>query len=227
MKTLTLLFSILVAQVLGRASFGQNEPPVNAVGYLNVTVKPGYSMISNPLVATDNSVGALFRNFQGGAPDGTTIYKLVNGNFVVASWVESENRFIPEEAANMTLVPGEGVFIFLAGAVDRVLTFVGAIPNGELCVHIPTGFSIVSAPGPFTMNPAQTLFVFPPTPPRSLTMYRYSPTLRNYTAYTYFGDLFTEWSPALPTLPVGEAVWVYNVGPAFDSCNTYRLNTPQ
>ena len=224
MKTVTLLFLLLIGRFVGGAPLAQSN--ASFVGYYNLTVKPGFSLISNPLIARDNSIGALFRNIDGGVPDQTTVYKLVSGNFVVASWMASENRFVPEDAASTTVLPGEGVFIFLPGALDRVIVFAGEVPNGRLCVHIPTGFSIVSPPGPFLMNAAQTLFVFPPTPSRSLTMYRYNPAIRNYATYSYLGDLFNEWFPALPSLPVGEAVWVYNSGPAFDSCNSYFLGAP-
>jgi hypothetical protein len=230
MKALALVISLFFGQIIERslvAQISHPDYPINAVGYVNLTLKPGFNLISNPLVATDNSIGSLFQNFQGGVPDGTTIYKWVDGNFVVATWTQSENRFIPEDAANTTLVPGEGVFIFLPGDVDRVPVFVGQIPNGELCVHIPTGFSMVSPPAPFLMNAAQSLFEFPSTPPPALTMYRYDRATRNFMTYSYIGEPFSAWFPALPTLPVGEAVWVYNGGPAFDSCHDYVLNNPQ
>ena len=219
MKTFTLLVSIFIAQVSGSAS------PA-AVAFHNHALKPGYNLISNPLIATDNSIGALFQRFNGNVPDGTTVYKYVNGNFVIATWLEMERRFLPEDAANTTLLPGEGAFVYIPGPTERVITFVGEVPMGNLCVTIPSGFSIVSAPVPFALNAAQTLFIFPPAPLRTLTMYRYNPALRNYTTYSYIPQLFAEWMPALPVLAAGEAVWVHNSGPAYNSCNTYEVLTP-
>src|SRR3954469_19847706 len=85
----------------------------NGYGYVNVTLVPGFNLVANPLNAADNSIGALFKNMQGGVPDGTTVYKFVNGNFVAAIYFELLGSFEPADAAAETTGPGEGVFLFL------------------------------------------------------------------------------------------------------------------
>src|SRR2546423_1728468 len=44
---------------------------VNVIGYITVTVPPGFAMITNPLTGEENKVSELLR----GMPDGTTFSK--------------------------------------------------------------------------------------------------------------------------------------------------------
>jgi hypothetical protein len=110
---------------------------VNTVGYVNLAIPANYSIIANPLVGSTNTIPALFP----GVPVGTTIYKFVNGVYQInplrpgaLGWADK----------TMTLVPGEGVFIFNPGAAFTN-TFVGEVTSGNLTNAIPAGFSIVSS----------------------------------------------------------------------------------
>lgn len=217
MKTGTLLASLLLPLILVAAA-----PAQAAVSFVNLTVKPGFNLISNPLDATDNLIGAVFKKFDGDVPGGTTVYKLVNGNFVAAAWDDLENRFVPESAAAETVLPGSGVYLFLPGTQERVITFVGEIPEGMIRLVIPPGFSIISNPIPMVVDPG-SIIIFPP--PSPIVLYKYNTTTRNFTA-SMFDQLDNQWVPGLPNLGVAEAVLVFNAGPAFNSCRTYTIMTP-
>ena len=42
----------------------------NAVGYVNIGLKPGLNFVAVQLIGPDNSIASIFKNIQGGAPDG-------------------------------------------------------------------------------------------------------------------------------------------------------------
>jgi hypothetical protein len=70
MKDITGHFlAIIAAATAGVTARGQvhllSVTPVNAVGYVNTILTPGFNLVSNPLYAADNKIPALFVNIQG------------------------------------------------------------------------------------------------------------------------------------------------------------------
>ena len=82
MKTKTLLLAAALAATGAVSGVAQTVYSVNAVGFVNLVIPPGFSINSNPLNAADNSVAALFPS----VPVGSAIYKFVGGSFVVTRW---------------------------------------------------------------------------------------------------------------------------------------------
>ena len=131
---------------------------VNAVGYVNVPVKPGFEMIANPLNGSPNND---LNNILPLPPeqDGTIIYRFVPGTgagtgfgnpiqFIDGFGWSSDTGTDP---ANWhVLAPGEGVFI--APTVAGTLTFVGEVPQGNLVNSVPVNFSIRSSQVPQEAN---------------------------------------------------------------------------
>jgi hypothetical protein len=213
-----LLAAVAVAAV---ASSQAQVYSVNAVGYVNTTLKPGFNLISNPLTAANNTIGELFKNIQGGVPGGTTVYKFVNGGFSPAVWDDLDNKYAPDAAAALTVLPGEGVFIFVPSTTDKVLTFVGEVPQGATTTPIPRGFSIKASVVPQAVKP-DTIGL---PAAGGDTLYRYSATTKGYTPYV-FDDLDNKWVPDLPVIGVGEAFFYFRVGPATDWTRTFSVNNP-
>lgn len=191
----------------------------NGVGYVNVTLTPGYNFIANPLLARDNSIGALFANIQGGVPDALSIYKLVNGNFIVASYFEMIGNFEPAEAAAEITLPGDGVWVFLPGSATRVLTFAGEVQQGDICTDIPQGFSIKSN----VIPRAETIEHMNIPHSSNDAVYVWNPPTRNFTVYQ-FSDFAIDTSP---TIQVAEAFYLYHTGAPTTWCRTFFLNAPQ
>src|SRR5581483_447895 len=81
MRTKTILLSALLGLASGAAAMAQttNVYSVNAVGYINVTCPPGFTMIANQLMTTNTTLAGLIPT----APDGTGFYKFVGNNFQV------------------------------------------------------------------------------------------------------------------------------------------------
>jgi hypothetical protein len=196
---------------------------VNAVGYVNVLIRPGFNLVANPLIAEDNSIGGLFKNIQAGVPGGTAVYKFTDGQFINATWDDLESKFVPEAAAAEITLPGDGVFLFLPSPSDEVLTFVGEVPQGDVCTQIPHGFSIKSNPVPQTMSLSHPAASFPASP--GDVIYVLNNTTGSFNVYQY-DELGTGWVPNLPVIEVGHAFFLYHPGPATTWCRTFFINNP-
>jgi hypothetical protein len=194
----------------------------DGTGYVNITLVPGFNLVANPLNAADNSIGALFKNMQGGVPDGTTVYKFVNGNFVTASYFEILDSFEPADAAAETTGPGEGVLVFLAGNSNKVLTFVGQVLQGQVCTPLPQGFSIKSNVIPRSESLDQMQI---PTHDGDV-VFRFDPVARNYAASSYV-SLLGGWDTTPgPFVRVGEAFFFYRTAPSTTWCRTFVIPPP-
>ena len=211
MRTKTLLLTAAVSAA-GIASSMAQVFSVNAVGYVNVSVKPGFQLIANPLNASDNKISALIPS----APDGTTLYK-----FDSASGSYSINTFLfgAWSTPDQTLVPGEGAFILNPDTNPLPLTFVGEVMQGDLSNPIPKGFSIKSSQVPQAGALSGDL-KFPAT--EGDTVYKYNTTSKGYDIYSY---LFGSWSPNDPAVDVGESVFVNKVD-STPWTRSFNVNTP-
>lgn len=216
-KALFVLFSL--------AAFLRDAPAqifsVNAVGYVNTTVQPGFNLIANPLLAEDNSMGALFKNFQGGVPDGLLVYKFVDGNFITMGWSDIMGAFSPDDAAAELLMPGDGVFVFLPDSSSRTLTFVGEVEQGTVCTDIPQGFSLKSSMIPQTIYLDSPGVDFPATP--NDIVYLLNPTTHNFEIFQY---TLNGWAPFVPLIHVAEAFFLYHPGSPTTWCRTFFVNNP-
>jgi hypothetical protein len=188
---------------------------VNAVGYINVSVPPGFSLIANQLNNGDNKVTTLIPT----APEGTTVYKFTGAGYDIISFDSLENAWLPAAtAANLTLSPGEGAFIRNVGQNPLPITFVGEVPTGSLSNPIPAGFSIRSSQVP--QAGTLTELGFPAKP--NDTVYQFDGT--KYIINT-FDELDNAWLPAVPTVKVGESFFVRKQA-ADTWTRTFNVNTP-
>jgi hypothetical protein len=167
---------------------------VNVVGYINVPVPPGFSMIANQLDSGNNTVSSLMPS----VPEGVTIYKFVNGSYLINGY-----EFGEWSLPDMTLNPGEGAFIYNPGAAFNAL-FVGEVKQGTLTTPIPAGFSIAASQVPQT-GALDSVLGFPVVD--GDTVYLFNNTTG---AYAISGYEFGEWS-IVPTPKVGEAFFVNKV----------------
>jgi len=201
---------------------------VNAVGYVNRTIKPGFNLISNPLNAADNTINTLFKNVQGGAPEGMKVFAYRNGGFVTSQYEPLDEAFLPLENSALTILPGEGVFVFSPAPTDKVVTFVGEVPQGNLSNPIPTGFSIRASQVPQTVRP-DTIGLKSPVAGEGDKYFRYNTTSKGYDSFQ-FEPLDDAWlggaTPGLPPLEVGEAFFYFRVGQPTAWTRTFSVNNP-
>jgi len=151
MRTKTLALSALLG-MLGSASLiaQTNVYSINAVGYVNVTLYPGFNLITCPLIASpDNTIATLLNNTNGQYQFGTgrnlhaaTIFQYVNG----PGGPGGNSGYIGGDTANMTNVPsgwaaggtstinpGDAIWFFNPGTIgsgsNMFATFVGTVPQ--------------------------------------------------------------------------------------------------
>jgi len=239
MRTKALLLAAAFAAAGVATSMAQAVYSVNAVGYVNTTIYPGFNLVSNPLNAADNTIDKLFSNFQGGIRDATTVYRYVNGTFEIASY-SSLFGIWSGDAVGKPTVPGEGVFVFIPGpaageAANKVLTFVGEVPQNATSTAVPRGFSMKSSVVPQALaldnvkNTDGSSAAFPAADGDILYQYDSqtgTPTSKSYITFSY-SSLFGGWSAPLPTFKVGEAFFYFRVGPATTWNRTFSVNNPQ
>ncbi len=146
-RVIGVLVGIVLAAAVGgngNALMAQPTYSSNVVGYVNLVVPKGFSIIANPLLAATNTISELFN--PASTPEGTILYKFSN-----ATGLYSINalEFGEWSAPNQTLVPGEGAFIWVPRTVPGIgftNLFVGEVYTGP--VVIPLGLSIISCPIP-------------------------------------------------------------------------------
>src|ERR1035437_1960290 len=101
--------TLLLTAVLGVASIvaalaADPVYSVNAVGYVNVVLKKGFTIVANPLNAGDNHLSKIFpANL---APD-TTIYRFTGGSFQSSSFALDDSGVMAWDN-DFVITPGEG-----------------------------------------------------------------------------------------------------------------------
>jgi len=206
MRTKALLLTAALSAAGVATSMAQSVFSVNAVGYVNTVVSPGFNLISNPLTATDNSIATLFK----GVPADTAVYKYTSTGFKIAQYDGDLQAFAPPDAAALTVVPGEGVFVKNPTTTAFTITFVGEVSQNNGTTHlshaVPKGLSIQSSEVPQTGTASDLGLVGSADD----TIYQFDSTNQNYKIYSFDGDLLA-WSPALVPLKVGEAFFFKSV----------------
>lgn len=200
MRTKTLILTAALGAVSIATSVAQTVYSVNAVGYVNVTLVPGFNMVANPLVAETNTVKALFD----ACPKGTYIYKYDPA----VGYVPNQKNAITGNwgAPNMSVLPGEGVFIKIPSTTNVTITFVGEVMQGSLSNAIPAGFSIISSQVP--QEGTLDALAFPKEKKDVVYLWNASGTPQTgYVPYTV-NAITGNWTPNVPSVKVAEAFFV-------------------
>jgi len=205
MRTKTLLLTAALAAAGIASSMAQAVYSVNAVGYVNKSIPPGFSLITNPLKATDNTVPGLLP----GVPNGTAVF-LWNGN-AFASTLTYIGAPLNRWQGDATLLarpvtPGQGFFIKNPTTAAFTVTFVGEVPQGpDSNVPIPAGLTPLGSAVP--QDGTLTALQFPAAGGDQVFIYSnasgaYLPT------FSYIGAPLNRWNPSEPTLSVGDAAFI-------------------
>lgn len=193
------------------SSFAQSVYSVNAVGYINVTIQPGYNLVANQLNGTNNAVATVIPS----APDSTRILKW-NGaiqdfeawGFVAGvGWLDEATGEPPTGSLN----PGEGFFVQnqTAPPAPFTLTFVGEVPQGtNLTVTIGQNYNLVSSIVPLVPS------MVPPNFPAEdqMQVLKWVNAIGDYVTIGYVAGVgwldASTGEPADPAPAVGEGVFV-------------------
>ncbi|MCF7709498.1 MAG: hypothetical protein K9N52_11420 [Verrucomicrobia bacterium] len=139
MRTKTLFLTAALGAASMICALAQ-EPvySVNVVGYVNVDVPAGFSIVANPL---DNKDGNMLSNLIPDTENGAMVYK-----YDPASGFVSSTYFMGSWSPDLELQPGEGAFVNVSS--PTTITFVGEVMQGDLSVELPAGFSLVASQVP-------------------------------------------------------------------------------
>jgi hypothetical protein len=231
MRTKALLLTAALAAAGVSTSVAQVYS-VNAVGYVNLTLPVGFSMVANPLNAGtgNNTVAKLFAPANlSAAPANCRVYVYNNatGGYGTATFQPATGTWTGT-TASAEILPGDGVFFENRTAAPLTATFVGEVMQGPLSTPIPQGFSIKSSQVPQAIDPdsatqlpnAAERFPGGTTGDR---VYRYNPATGGYTTYSWQNAL-NAYNPSLPTFNVGEAFFVQRAGAATAWARTFSVN---
>jgi hypothetical protein len=195
MRTKTLLLTAALGAAGAITAMAQTPVySVNMVGYVNAEIPQGYSMVSNPLSAADNSVPALFSS----APNDTTVFKFNPGTGGYDQMSKVDDVF---EGTPLTLEPGEGVFVSAPSAFTQ--TFVGEVVL-DSNITIPAGFSVISSVIPQAGLISSDL-EYPAA--EGDTIFQFNPTSGGYDSAS-FVDGAWEGAEGEPSIAVGEAFFI-------------------
>jgi len=202
MRTKALILSAIVCAAGVVTTFAQNVYSVNVVGYVNMTLTGEFNLIGNQL---DDKAGNLVTNIMKGVPNQTVVYKFNGTGYDGLTYLTAINNWNPIQFRQMTMAPGEGVFVKKPAAASQInLTFVGEVLEGELHNPVPVGFEIYT-----TMVPQAggLVSVHNYAPANQDVVYKYS-AATGYVGKTWLTAL-NRWQPAgEPVVEVGEAIFI-------------------
>jgi len=189
-----------------------NVYSLNAVGYINVTLEPGFNMVSCPLIASpDNTINTVLTN-------GTGQFKkwdMYFWNASSATYVEAEGSGTSwGTGGTNTLNPGQAAWILNPSNSAVTVTFVGTVPSGSLTNTLLPGFnlssSILPTSGDLVTNPLMNFT----TAVKKDVVYMWNPVSQSYT----------DVSATAAGFPAANQPFQTNVGGGFWYLN--NTNTP-
>jgi len=213
MRTKTLLLTAALAAAGAASAMAQNVYSVNAVGYVNKSILPGFNMIHNPLKVADNSLQAVIPT----APDQTAVYTFAGGSFSAPYTYYTDLGGWDPPGGAFTF--GDGIFLFAPSAFT--ITFVGEVDQGAP-IHnpYPAGFSIKGSRVP---QQGTLTALGLATPADNTAVYPFNAGTQAYDGpFTYYTDL-GGWDPADPTIGIADAFWI-NAPAASDWTRTFSVN---
>src|SRR5882672_2548950 len=125
MRTKTLLLTAVLGIAGAATSMAQAVYSVNVVGYINLTMKPGFNLVANQLKASpDNKLNSVLP----AAPLESQVLKFANNNY--STDISDGSVWLDNATGNpsaTTVSPGEGFFFYNPGTVNSTATLVGEV----------------------------------------------------------------------------------------------------
>lgn len=142
MRTKALLLTAALGLAGAATSMAQAVYSVNVVGYINLTMKPGFNLVANQLNAAPNNK---LDSVLPAAALESQVLKFSNNNYSAdisdgANWLDAATG----NPSATTVGPGEGFFFFNPGQTDVTTTLVGEVKTGSSSVTLIPGFNMVS-----------------------------------------------------------------------------------
>jgi hypothetical protein len=207
--------ALLLTAALGAAGIATSMAQVysvNAVGYINLSIVPGFNLVANQLVQPNTTISTLIP-----APPQYTVFYKYSGGFIASTYDPDLGGWDPDP--NLTFDVGGGAFIFNPTGSPFTVTLVGDVPQGALTNPYGIGYSMRSSKVPQS-GAIQTVLNYTPT--QYDQVLKFNPVSQGYEGYVFDPDL-GGWDPAEPTLGVGEAIFL-NAAAAGSWNRTFTVN---
>jgi hypothetical protein len=213
MRTKTVLLSALLGALGSVSVHAQNVYSLNAVGYINVSLYPGFNIIACPLIASpDNTINTLLSPTNGQykkwqvytfTPTNSNPYTLDSAS--ATAWTGGGTE---------TINPGQAIWLFNPSNITATATFVGTVPTGPITNTLfPQSFNLISTAVPASGDIVTNSIMLFSNAVKKDQVYTYIPTNANpYVLYSATGaNLTTNWPSGDPILPwVGAGFWYFN-----------------
>jgi len=211
MRTKLLLGVAAIAAASALSAMAQNVYSLNVVGYYNLTLPPGFSLIANQLdvdgTGTNNTASTVFST---NVPVGTAVYTWNGATYNISTLVKPKGGGAETWSPTYPLNPGQGFWVSIpAGSGTNTYTIVGQVLQGSLVnpnLAPNGGFGLVSSMVPLAGGLTTVLSYAPMVGDAA---YQWNGS--TYTINTYVkpkGGGADLWSPAEPSLGIGEGFWL-------------------
>lgn len=116
----------------------------NVVGYINLTIKPGYNLICNQLTNGNNNLNVCLTN---GVVDGMTISSFTGTGFTAGDQYYAGYGWADADVAltSTAMQPGKGYMLFSPATTNVVMTLLGDVPQGNFVTTVPAGYSMLGS----------------------------------------------------------------------------------
>jgi len=190
-----------------------NVYSLNAVGYINVTVDPGFNIVSCPLIASpDNTLNTLLPATNGAYAG----FQFWAWNPGTASYTEDVG--LPKKwgsGGTETLNPGQAAWLYNPNSTNVTVTFVGTVPSGTNSVTLPAdSFQLVSSILPTSGDIITNSLMNFTNGVAGDQVWAWNPV---NSAYTEYVRLPTHWPSDPIQTNVGGGFWYFNA----QSTNNY------
>jgi hypothetical protein len=246
MRTKTLLLSALLGALGGVSVHAQNVYSLNAVGYINETIYPGFNLISCPLLTSpDQTLNSILPNTpaSGQQFNGDTLYffDATTGSYSSVQGRQAGTSGTGWVGLGTNIInPGTGFWLLSSATSNTTVTLVGTVPSGPITNTLTAGFNLVSSVVPMSgdlysnslagtsgtlgftnVNAGDTLYVFDPTQQKYAFAYKaVNPAIAGNGGSPW--KLTAGGDPILPN--VGEAFFYLNTGATIGWVEDYSVS---
>lgn len=184
-----------------------NVYSLNVVGYVNVTLEPGYNIITCPLMSSpDNTLNTLF-------PDGTGTYKGWQFYFFTGgvgyTGTDTGGKAGYANGGTNTISPGQAAFVYNSGTTALTNTFVGTVPSGSITNTLAPGYNLVGSVLPVSGDLVTNTLTTLTTGTKGDLIYIFDAATQSYPGQLVAGKTGV-WSPNDPSVSIGEGFFYYN-----------------
>jgi hypothetical protein len=211
MRTKTLVLTAACAVIGAVAASAQSVYSVNAVGYVNLTIPTGVSIIANPLNTGSNTLAEVLPSL----PTGTKFYLWTGTKFSTYTYYGSTDGW---DSPTAVWAPGAAAWIQNKSGASTAITFVGEVPQGKLTNSLAAGVSFKASIVPQS-GALDTVLGY--TPAAGDKVYLWKNSAGKFTTCSYYGA--EDGWDTVPTPAVGEGFWV-KTSAAKDWVRTFSIN---